>query len=158
VDTEEKSIVDKLSYKADCELTQGDTGKCILYFLPEEGTVCFAVSKMDNGNPHIQTDDQKSLRKLFRNTQYFKTIAGKHGEIKRPEESIIMGGAAYKVLEGDELFVDSDSADHGSVQLDILKRCVEGMGLEVVILSMGYMSRMSAEEYLQRRVGEYVAD
>jgi hypothetical protein len=118
------------------DLKVGDIGKVILTYDSEENYFSVYFSKLRH-NLTTKTSDKTELRGLFK-AHVFNDLAGYHRNIKRPEDSDILGGGAYKVISKKNLFVDYDSGDFGKMQKGILEKCVCAGNYKLITLDDTY--------------------
>jgi hypothetical protein len=135
-----------LQYHLNGNLDEGDLGKCILCY-DDSNNVTLACKPAKFGiTTRLRGED---LLHFFYSGHFHSTV-GMHRNIPKPEDSRIIGGASYLVLDSETVFVGYKSGDFGVTQKTLVERCLNESGFKLETLNDDHFSDRSVVDYLKR--------
>jgi hypothetical protein len=146
LDINDLPIKDIVKFEYGGDLENGNVGKVILIHENSKNTLGLYFSKLEY-NLTTKNSKKEDLREFFK-AHIFNSLAGYHKHIKRPSSSKVLGGGAYKVISKNNIFVDYDSGDFGSMQKEVVKECLKSGGYKLTTLSDDYFKKKDFHEYV----------
>jgi hypothetical protein len=148
-----EGILDDSSFESP-EFRETEHGKIILYFVPEESR--FVVGKLSyeptQFGKQLRESDLESIRDIMRSDSYADNDnLGFHSDIERPDESVMLGGAAFYVMpDGVSVHVDFRSYGFGAIHKGLLSKCLDDNGYKLSTLDDKFFDTNDTYTTIQR--------